>query len=218
MSRWVHAVLDWLTVFVLVALLVMASRRDGVIGSQFREWRVNRRVREQVDAQWRELSSGWRIDRGARPVEVVMFGDYECPSCRRVHHQIRLVLGDSMAIGFAYHHFPLPIHPRAEGAAKASICAARQGRFGAMHNRLYETSEWQSDTNWVREAREAGVADLGAFRACLREAATSERIEREKALARELSVTGTPTFFSRRRSWAGVLPTAEFVRALEDAR
>ncbi len=54
-------------------------------------------------------------------------------------------------VGVAYRHLPLPIHPAAEGAARAAICAQRQRRFEEMHARLFETARWHSDTLWIRE-------------------------------------------------------------------
>ena len=77
---------------------------------------------------------------GNAPLEVVQYGDYECPYCARAHPVIREMrdeLGDRMRFG--YRHFPLyRQHPHAQNAAEAAEAAAAQGRFWAMHRQLYD--------------------------------------------------------------------------------
>lgn len=77
------------------------------------------------------------------PIELVQYGDYQCPRCRDAHATIRalrLALGPDLR--FAFRHFPLTDrHPESLLAAQAAEAAALQGRFWAMHDRLFERQE-----------------------------------------------------------------------------
>src|SRR3954470_11821873 len=73
------------------------------------------------------------------PLELVMYGDFQCPYCtaaQSIIARVRTRLDGRLR--FAFRHFPLPEkHPDAERAAEASEAAAAQGRFWEMHDRLY---------------------------------------------------------------------------------
>src|SRR5579871_2044239 len=82
--------------------------------------------------------------RGGRPgkdaVEVVLYGDFLCPYCRRLRPillRLRQALGQKM--GFVFRHFFNETnHPGATFMARAAEAAARQGRFWEMYDRFYE--------------------------------------------------------------------------------
>jgi len=94
----------------------------------------------------------------------------------------------------AYRHFPLPIHPAAEAASRAAICAEGQDLFHEMHTHLMESTEWQTGVDWVRLALDIGVEDTLAFSRCLPAKETTERLEQDKAFAERLGIRVAPTF------------------------
>src|SRR3954453_2256086 len=65
------------------------------------------------------------------PLELVMYGDFQCPFCVAAQPMVRRVrdqLGSRLR--FAFRHFPLAdVHPDAERAALAVEAAAAQGAF-----------------------------------------------------------------------------------------
>ena len=77
-------------------------------------------------------------------VTIVEFSDFECPFCIRAYptvKQIEDTYGDKVRI--VYKQLPLTnLHPHAEGAALASMCANKQGKFWEFHDKLFslETS------------------------------------------------------------------------------
>src|SRR5437588_4875694 len=74
-------------------------------------------------------------------VTIVEWSDFQCPYCGRVMDTLKQVEknygGD---VRFVFKHNPLPMHPDAPGAAKASIAAWRQGKFWQMHDKLFEAN------------------------------------------------------------------------------
>lgn len=195
-------------VIVIVAFAVFLLGPHGVLYTRWKDWRKAVRTRETIAQLWPALvKAGERVDVGRAKPTLVEFADYQCPFCRQSDEVLNqwLVRHD---VGVVYLHFPLRIHPAAEGAARAAICAAHQGRFRQMHRRLFETTAWEQDSNWTREANAAGVPDLGRFRGCLASAAVTGQIQADMALGRKLGVTGTPTFISPDQLQVGtVTPT-----------
>ena len=67
------------------------------------------------------------------PLELVMYGDFQCPYCTAAQSILRRVrerLGGRLR--FAFRHMPLPSHPDADNAAQAAEAAAAQGAFWPM--------------------------------------------------------------------------------------
>jgi protein-disulfide isomerase len=130
------------------------------------------------------------------PLELVMYGDFQCPFCAAAQPILRRVrdrLGERLR--FAFRHFPLSeIHPDAERAAEASEAAAAQGAFWEMHDALYAARGRLEDADLVAHARALG---LDAERVS-RELASGEhaaRVERDASGAAALGLTATPVFF-----------------------
>jgi protein-disulfide isomerase len=70
-----------------------------------------------------------------------------------------------------------------------------------------------ADEIWVDIAFDAGVADTAAFSTCIRSSRNDGRIERGKALAREIGAQGTPAIAVNGRL-AGILPTLDELREI----
>jgi len=73
-------------------------------------------------------------------VTIVEFSDFECPFCSRAYatvNQIKTEYPKDVAI--VYKHLPLTnLHPHAEKAAQATVCAQNEGKFWEMHDKLFE--------------------------------------------------------------------------------
>ena len=158
------------------------------------------------------VAAGARLDAGSPPVRIVEFSDYQCPFCKQEHFVLSALLDSVPTLGIAYRHLPNDRHPAARGAALAAICAERQGHFREMHSSLFETIEWQTDTNWISLAKSAGIPDIGGFAVCLSDPSTSRRLEQDLRLAEQLGITGTPEFVSPKERVSGLVPPAGLLR------
>jgi protein-disulfide isomerase len=140
------------------------------------------------------------------PITIVEYSDYECPFCAEFAHTTRKqLIAEYVDTGKVYLLFrdnPLPIHPSAPDAAAVAACAADQGRFEPMHDRLfagYRADEWGGDPDRdrgviLRYAAEIGL-DPALLRACLADEATLRaRIAADMAEAAERGLRGTPAF------------------------
>ena len=73
-------------------------------------------------------------------VTIVEFSDFECPFCIRAYPTVKQILSTyKNDVKLFYKQFPLTqIHPNAQKAAEASLCAADQGKFWEWHNKIFE--------------------------------------------------------------------------------
>lgn len=204
MTRVLDRLLTAATVIALGVLLYAAFRPDGVIHRSYGAWIRRRQARQALHRLWPEILQigGWIGPKSASVVRVE-FGDYQCPFCRADQRMLDSLVRENDSLAIVFVNFPLRIHPAAELAAKASLCAQTQGRFDAMHRQLFETEQWQDDHDMMREAVAGGVPDTSAFRTCLTSPITLDRLSHAETIAKQIGVTGTPTFATPSRTWSG---------------
>ncbi|HEX8752434.1 MAG TPA: DsbA family protein [Solirubrobacterales bacterium] len=149
-------------------------------------------------------------------LELVMFGDFQCPFClgaQSVLRRVRSRLGERLLFGF--RHLPIPEkHPLAPLAAEASEAAAAQGRFWEYHDALYDAQPKLSREVMLALGSELGL-DAERMVAELGSGAHRERVARDLASAEASGATGTPAFFvNGARHW-GAYDASSLVEALE---
>ena len=157
--------------------------------------------------------------RGGReaPLQLVMFGDFQCPFClgaQSVLRRVRERLGDRLLFGF--RHLPIPErHPLAPLPAEASEAAAAQGGFWEFHDALYANQPKLSRETILEVARDLGL-DVERLTAEIDSGAHRERVARDVASAEASGATGTPTFFVNGKRFFGAYDAGSLVEALEE--
>ena len=137
--------------------------------------------------------------RGAQAkVALIEYVDVECPFCRKFATDVFPYLDTHyFSAGkavFAVSHLPLTVlHPLALKAAAAAECAAGQGKFWPMYDRLLNASRPLDEVFLGIQADELEL-DLVTFRSCLSQP-MFDRIDRDIARAKALGIESTPTFF-----------------------
>lgn len=156
-----------------------------------------------------------RGERGA-PLELVMFGDFQCPFClgaQSVLRRVRSRLGDRLVFGF--RHLPIPErHPLAPLAADASEAAAAQGHFWEYHDALFEAQPKLSRETMLAIAADLGL-DADRMAAEIDAGAHRARVERDLDSAARSGATGTPAFFANGALHFGAYDASSLVEALE---
>lgn len=168
---------------------------------------------------------GFGIPKGKAdaPVWIVEMADFGCGYCAKFAAETMPAL-DSIytkngKVSWRYVPFVIGMFPNAREAAEGSLCAAEQGKFWPMHDKLYANRKaWMASKSPVtlvaRYAAEVGV-NTAAYGRCVQGRAVSETLERNNALARALYVRGTPTFVINGEIVPGALPRDIFVKGLE---
>jgi protein-disulfide isomerase len=156
-----------------------------------------------------------RGERGA-PLELVMFGDFQCPFClgaQSVLRRVRERLGDQLLFGF--RHLPIPErHPLAPLAAEASEAAAAQDRFWDYHDALFAAQPRLSPETILAVGGDLGL-DFERMKAEIDSGAHRDRVARDHASAEASGATGTPTFFVNGKRFFGAYDAGSLVEALE---
>jgi protein-disulfide isomerase len=149
------------------------------------------------------------------PVEMIIYSDFECPFCAhfaKTAGQIRQSYPEKVKIVF--RHFPLTMHPEAVPAALASECAAEQGKFWEMHDRLFAANEADAlgAEKYKEEAAGLGL-DAAKFNQCFDAEKYLKKVEREMLEGRNLGISGTPYSFLNGQPIPGALPFDDFTAA-----
>jgi Na+:H+ antiporter, NhaA family len=156
-----------------------------------------------------------RGERGA-PLELVMFGDFQCPFClgaQSVLRRVRDRLGDRLL--FAFRHLPIPErHPLAPLAAEASEAAAAQGSFWEFHDALYAAQPRLSREAILEIGGDLGL-DVGRIEAEVDSGVHRPRVQRDLSSAEASGATGTPTFFLGGRRHFGAYDASSLIEGLE---
>ena len=163
------------------------------------------------------------------PVEIVEYGDFECPICGQfatvTEPDVRTRIVNTGLARFRYVDFPLEAHPNSLFAHNAAYCAGAQGKFWEMHDRIYEGQpEWSGlETAKVPNAAKImkqyarGLAlDTKAFNTCLDSRQFEPQIEANRAQGLALRVDGTPTFFiGNQMIRSGLIPYDELKKIVD---
>jgi protein-disulfide isomerase len=153
----------------------------------------------------------------AAPVTIVEFSDFECPFCGALFptlKQIEAKYGDKLRIVF--RQFPLTnIHPHAQKAAEASLCANEQKKFWEMHDAMFQDNK-NLEVDALKQKASALKLDRASFDACLDSAKYAAAIKKDTLAGAGLGVTGTPAMFINGRLFGGVLPFENLVKIIDE--
>ncbi|MEX6686305.1 thioredoxin domain-containing protein [Danxiaibacter flavus] len=137
-------------------------------------------------------------------VELVEYGDYECPHCGRAYPIIKNIqekMGDKLK--FVFRNFPLAeIHPNAITAAIATEAAALQGKFWEMHDIVFEHQKSLSVERLLDYAAELGL-DMHRFSKDFSDKQSLAKVEEDFESGIRSGVNGTPSFFINGNKYEG---------------
>ncbi|HEX8453937.1 MAG TPA: DsbA family protein [Longimicrobium sp.] len=167
--------------------------------------------------EWKSYAeSGQRLGPANATVTIVEFSDFQCPACRAAAETLRRVRQRyPQQVAVLYRHAPIPSHEHAADAARASQCAARQGRFEAYHDVLFANQKSIGQLSWAAFADSASVADGDAFDSCMSSTAPKSEVENDRSAAQRLGVNATPTFLVNNQLVVGAPSEEELVAMIE---
>jgi len=129
------------------------------------------------------------------PVTIVEFSDFQCPFCSRVLPTVDQVMKDYAGkVNLTFKHNPLPFHPEAMPAAKASMAAHKQGKFWEMHDKLFNNQRDLKADAYKKFAKDLKL-DAAKFEKDMKDATLQKSIEEDANFARQNGAGGTPSFF-----------------------
>ncbi len=145
---------------------------------------------------------------------LVFFTDFQCPFCRKTHAALAPLLSDRK-VRVVLRHVPLPRHPDARTAARASVCVESMlpDKSLAYAHALFSAPDISEAA--CEEIAIAEGIDRDQFRRCVADRATDERIERDIAIYESVGGDGVPLLFIGRTRLEGMQPRSRLEAALD---
>jgi protein-disulfide isomerase len=148
-------------------------------------------------------------------VTIVEFFDYRCGYCRKVVKDVASLIKQDGNIRLVMKEFPI-LSVESEMAARAAVASAEQGKYWEFHLALMEAEEL-SEPSIMFAAKSVGL-DVVRLKADMNSAKVKKAIDATHALARDLGIDSTPTFFVGNEPFAGAKPLSELKEAVQAAR
>jgi protein-disulfide isomerase len=158
-------------------------------------------------------------------ISIVEFSDFQCPFCARANSGAIADFKNSDYfkngdVNLVFKQFPLTsIHPFAQNAAEASLCAQDQGKFWEYHDILFSNQGSLDDASLKAYAAQLGL-DTEAFNSCLDSDEKKSEVLKESAQAQAAGGRGTPYFViinndnGNTQTVSGAVPWANFEAAI----
>jgi protein-disulfide isomerase len=130
------------------------------------------------------------------PVTIVMFADFQCPTCGRMHPVLDKVIAEFPGkIRFVARDFPLEsIHENAFKAAVAANAANAQGKYWEYSELLYNNQETLDAASLKKFAEQVGL-NVHQFEIDSNSEKYSAEVRNDIADGESYGVSGTPTIF-----------------------
>ena len=129
-------------------------------------------------------------------ITMVEFVDYACPVCKTAEPALQAILKANPDVRLVVKEFPIldgeNAQPISTESALAALAAARQGKYGKVHD-AFLRSRKLTEQDILRTLAENGLRTLG-ISALNSDKSSVEHIGENKKLAEEIGVTGSPEF------------------------
>lgn len=148
-------------------------------------------------------------------VTLVTFSDFECPYCGRFYPTVKEIMkqyGDKVRVVFK--HFPLSFHKNAQKAAEASECAAEQGKFWQMHDKIFENQQLLSFDQLKAWAKDLKL-NTSQFNSCLDSGKFAQKVQADMQEGAQKGVDGTPATFVNGILVSGAQPFEAFKQMID---
>ena len=172
-------------------------------------------------------SNGYVMGSATAPLEVIEFGDFECPSCERfaslTEPDVRSRLIDKGVIRMRWIDFPLSMHRNTWPASRAAACADEQGKFWQMHDALFQTQDqWNGEATsnpnpfFKKLAGQIGL-NQQQFDQCVDTKKMQAKVQAHEQLAIGQRIQATPSFIIGGKIVEGPRPYDEFKSLVDSA-
>jgi protein-disulfide isomerase len=125
-------------------------------------------------------------------VSIVVFLDYNCGYCQRAIPELNKLISADKNVRLIVKEFPI-LGPESMFAAKAALASAKQDKYAQFHAALTAKRGVKNKSRVLATAEKIGL-DVAKLQKDMDDTSVTEVIARNHALARSLSIDGTPTF------------------------
>lgn len=149
-------------------------------------------------------------------VTVVEFFDYNCGYCKSMFQAIMETLKDDPKVRLVLKELPI-LGPSSVTASRAALAARKQGKYREMHLALLSHKGALSDESIMGAAKGAGL-DVKKLEADMKDPEIQAIIAKNRNLADELGIDGTPALFIGGEFVPGAIQKDHLMELIADAR
>jgi protein-disulfide isomerase len=149
-------------------------------------------------------------------VTVVEFFDYRCGYCKRVAGTVTQLQEDDPNVRVVYKDYPI-LGEASVLAARAALASTAQGKHLAFHEALLASEEELTQETILALATAVGL-DTQKIQRDMESPSIQTTIERNRALARELGINGTPGFIIGTELVPGALDLKDLKNLIKQVR
>lgn len=169
---------------------------------------------QKVDQSLLIRSDSNKISTSSAKLNLVEFGDYQCPACKAAYPVVKQLLSDEKGkINFVFRNYPF-LGQESTWAGEAAECAAEQGKFWEYHDYLYSHQGAENSgtfsKNKLEEIANTLALNSTQFSLCLETDKYSQKVSQDLSDGRALGVNSTPTFFLDGEKIVGISSYADF--------
>jgi protein-disulfide isomerase len=150
-------------------------------------------------------------------ITIVEFSDFQCPYCGQFEPELKkLMEAYPTQIRLIYRNMPIPsLHPEAQKAAEAAICADKQGKFWEMHDTLFSEQNALAPDALKEKARRLGL-NTTMFDECLEKGGAIQTLNADLREAQRLGLDATPVSFINGRIIPGAVGYDELTAVIKE--
>jgi protein-disulfide isomerase len=168
-------------------------------------------------------SEGNRLGRADATVVIDYWADYQCPFCARFAEDVIPALESRLQDGTValVHRDYAFLGPESLDAAVAVRCAAREGRYWAMHDAVYAGQVGENQGAFARPRLAQIAATVGldatAFAACMDEREPLLEVLEDTSAGVRAGITSTPTVDVNGNRFLGVPDMTALLASIDAA-
>jgi protein-disulfide isomerase len=151
-------------------------------------------------------------------ITVTEFFDYHCGYCKKFYPEIVRLLKEDRNVRIVFKEFPI-LSPDSVLAAKAALAVYTidKSKYFMYHTLLMQTQGEFTETLLVDKAKQLGI-DEDTFKKAFEDAALDKDIDRNKALAGDVNISGTPAIIVGSELMPGAMPYDVLKEKIAEAR
>lgn len=219
-SRWSLLLLGIVIVAVVAVAMVIVSNQP-----------VEAYIPADLSSRYEDITRSFSVEGYPQlgdlnaPVTLDEYASFACPGCEALHSDSFDAMLDRARAGQILYTF-VPMQtgsiPNAQGAARAALCAGRQGMFWEMHDVLFDWQTRYANTAFSQNRLLAGAEGLDLNASTLTNCFNTTGISDTLNSAQTEDVSTTPTVqvngvtITSARA-GGVPSTEEILAAIDDA-
>lgn len=153
------------------------------------------------------------------PVTLVEVSDFGCTHCTAFHNETASDLEAQFVEPGTVRWVVMPyaLSTTTVPAAAAAMCAGEQDKYFEFTHTMFaiDPVETRLSPEGYQQAANAVGLDMAAFNSCMQDARFIDVVNANRDAARNVGVSGTPTFFVNDEKLVGAQPLSVFAQTIE---